>query len=314
MEADELRELLLTEAPREQIGVFTYSLWKINDPAPSEAPLFSRRFLVGLTVICVGFIGAGVWVTDRTSRGDYLPAKVFVLLTIALLYIGPILALIVNRRKTRRTEMDPESPPTGLPSWAIAARVALPQRGGSIGWLWFDGDLLRFKGVGFDFSILRVDIKSRRPFLKVVREATALTLKRPTGISSHPLFITPGTITGDAFYPDRKRWNELLSDISAWEASSPSDNPSLFPPIRACPSTAAPIDWKTCLAAPFFMGLLLGLASLFLPLDQSIDQNRHLRFASGGALFGAMWPFLLWLSRIESWSVRREVENAIRRS
>ncbi len=313
VERAELLRCWGTPAPTERVGGFEYSLWKNPAPLPARVPRFSRTFVVALLAGCAALLAAGAWVAERTRQGDFLTAKGFALALVVLMYVAPLTAVVLSQRRRRAPEGEAESPPVGVPRHAVAACAGSLPRGRNVGWIWFEGDAMCFRGAGFDFRLRREDLVGRGSPLKSLGGKEGVALRRPKGISSHRLRVILGVIVNDAFYDDPKRWSNLGSEVSAWESGSFTKEPSLFPPVRPVPTVPPALGWRDWAAPALFMGLLLGGAGALLPPSPERAGNPPVVLGLVGALFGLMWPFLIFSASWTAKATNGEVDRAIRK-
>gem|GEM_PF-4728961 len=304
----------LGPAPMERLGEFTYSLWKIDKPLAPRPPRFSRLFVVGTVVGCVALVGGARVAADRIRAGDMLTAQIAPFALLALFCGIPLGAIVVrSRQRERLLEGTPTPPPPGVPAKAIPAIAGSNDRGRCVGWLWFEGDRLLFQGAGFDFRLRREDFETKGSVPHRLAGKEGAALRRPEGIASHRLRLKPGRLIEGTFTVDPKRWEELRDDRVVWESGAYSAGASLFPPLRPAPAVRTKVGWTHGVVPPLAMGALLGGAALFLPIEPRDGSPKNpLGLAFAGALFGLMWPLLLWNVQAGQRAKEREVEALAR--
>ncbi|RYG71094.1 hypothetical protein EON80_05815 [bacterium] len=305
---------LLTQPPVEAIGEQSFSLWKVESPLRSPPPTFTRGFVPFALVGSFVLIGLGAWIANRIRSGDFLAGQIFAVAVMGLMFLGPVVAIALSKRAHKK-KGPPEAPPIGVPAKAIVTLASVSTRGRSVGWLWLDGDVMHFRGYGFDFRLRREDFTMKGPIIRAWRGQEGARLRRPDGISHYILMLFPGELCGDTFARDPKLWKELIPDLQAWESGTHSTAPSLFPPIRPVPSLRHELTWRRLVAPPVFMAVLLGFAGLALPVDTSgRTVPPAVFFAAIGIGFGLLWDLIVWMTYGTSRATDREVDKAILRA
>ena len=295
------------------IGGVRYSLWKTDEPLAARAPRFSRAFFLTTILGTAGLLAVASWVAGRIRQGDFLLGNVFVVTLCITLYGVPVF-LVWQQRRRRPLVGVPEMPPRELPPDAVATFAVLRGRGRCLGWLWIDRDHLRFRGAGFDFDLKREDLATKGALGRKLR--AVVLLRRPKGISDHRLYLHPGSIVDGAFVSDPSRWSGLEARIVEWERRAPSHEPSLLPPLRPVPTRRATVGVGQILFPMLFMGLIVGMAGVFISnnVPPPSGGRSPWTLAAAGALYGLMWPFLLWTSDSTARGYEREAEKAKRRA
>ncbi len=309
----EVREQWLAPARTERVEAFTYSLWKGSRPRPAKIPRFSRTFSLGVPVLLLAFTYAGRYVVEQMLAGNILPVRVFAVLLGAFLY-GSLAATGIGlmRRQHRKRPLEIDSPPQGVPLFAVAARASVGRRGATIGWLWFEADALCFQGIDFDFRIKRSDDKTNRTAKRMLDPVNGMLLRGPKGISPHRLFLAPGFIADGQFFRRREGWKGLDSEISAWERGTASDVPSLLPPVRPVPRDRFRLTWQSWISPPLYMGFLFLIVGWTFPTIEGMHRS-PLGFAFAGVFLGLMWLSLLWSENSAGNSLDRELEKVLGR-
>lgn len=300
-------------ASEEAIGGARFSLWKVEAPLPGAPPRFSPAFFALVVLGCLGLLVLGSWVAGRIRQGDFLTGQIFAVGLFVALY-GGMFAVALVRRRQKPVPLAPDTPPNGIPLRAVACLAGIRRRGRSVGWLWFEGDHMRFRGAGFDFDLRRGDFRTEGPLLKVFRRNGLAGLLAPEGVSEYLLFLTPGQVAGSQFVRDRSRWSELEPDFEVWESGTSTDEPPLFPPIRPVPTLPARLGWPSFVVPPLFMGGILGFAALVLPIEPTNGEPPPSpgSLALAGSLFGLLWPLLLWSSDRTAQAYTREADRSVR--
>lgn len=233
----------------EAIGDYRFSKWK-TEPKPEELPRFSIGFFQIVIVLVAVVLVTGKLAVDEVRAGNFLIGQIWLCAFMAI-YIVPLLVVPFLRNR-RREKVTPLEAPAHLPSHAIHVRVLLRgqngTRGSSLGWLWVDGEWLRFSGEGFDFKLRPSDFKMRGNLAKAILRGWVYIVT-PKKISASAPYITPCRRVDDKLLATPEAWHRLAPALEQWVQAPQSLEPSLYPPLRR---NIAPFDMK-----PFWRAALI---------------------------------------------------------
>ena len=305
----EIERLWASHAPFETIGGVRYSLWKTEKPLGEGGAQFSRGFFVALLVGSLALLGVGRLVADQIRRGDFLAGQIFGISLLVAMYGGMAFVVWKSRRRVPAVGV-PDRPPEGVPSGAIAIYAWVARRGRNTGWLWFERDLMCFRGAGFDFRLRRADFRAKgSPFKSL---SIGAPLRCPKGISEYALYLRPGILSDGVFTPDPTVWKGLEESFADWEARAASREPSLFPPVRPVETRPMRIGLWQIVAPILLMGGIIGsIPLIFGPMTAKDGSPRSaLSLIVVGCLFGLMWPLMLWMENRTQRQIIRQAEKA----
>lgn len=314
LQQTETRDRWLVPAKTESIGEKRYSLWKSEEPRPLNLPRFSLVSLVSIPLTVVALLALAQWAVAGGVDRIQMAAGVVG----ALLIVGYIVAMALLSREARKQrgrgkveapEIS-EAPPTPLPKHAIPARASVGRRGSTYGWLWFDEDVLNFRGIDFDFSIRAADLRSSHLAKRLLRRAEGMRLQSPRKTLYHPLYITPGYFQDGKFRAAFQRWQEIESDMDTWAMATPGQAPSLLPPLRPVRQTRWKPTVKALVGPPLYMAFLLTLITIGLPNPTGLHRSPW-TLPIGGLLFGAFFVLMMAWDASEDRTMDRQVDRLI---
>jgi hypothetical protein len=297
-----------TSPPFESIGPHRFSL--LNDPDPSDTQSVSRYFPVIVIAVVIGTLLTAKWVVLRTEQGDLLASRVFVGLVFAsqllLLFIGPLM----KRSQNKSTPGDDQRP-VGVPSDAVPAVVRMNRYDKALvrtsGWIWFDGDILSFRGVRFNLELRPSDFspKAKLDNLALVKPAAVLM---PKGVSPRSIVILPFEIERGLRKPSKQRLAELEVKLGTWRAAPRTARHSLLPPLRY--GTFQPLTNKiwlgTCLASTLFAAMGFLVLAMF---SQYFPQSNPWPFVLSLAAFAWMYPMMIVAANLEIKSIEKVIDR-----
>jgi hypothetical protein len=247
---------------------------------------------MGRTVAVVVTVTAAILALSRTAlaqanQGDFRLMNAVVIALLGCLFVGPILSMI---ERARQPKSEDRLPPCPFPR-AVPAIVLLGNgRGTSVGWLYAETGLLRFRGERFDFALRASDFEPRKQLLRDLRTRVPLRLRTPKGLTPATVTITPVALRQGHWQVDREAWKRLEVDLEWW-AQATGQGGTLYPPLRSgLPETSL----ASILAKAVPTCVLVGLTVGFLPwIVNSAFPNGNL--LSAGILAGLL-AFGMWMT------------------
>ena len=297
-----------TSPPFESIGPHRFSL--LRDPDPSDTQSVSRYFPLIVIAVVIGTLLTAKWVVLRTEQGDFLASRVFVGFVIAsqllVLFIGPWM-----RRSQNKSTNGNVQRPVGVPSDAAPAVVRVNWHDKALvrtsGWIWFDGDILSFRGVRFNLDLRSSDFspKAKLDNLALVKPSAVLM---PKGVSPRSIVILPFEIERGLRKPSKKGLAELEVKLGTWRAAPLTARPSLLPPLRY--GKIQPLTNKiwlgTCLASTLFAAMGFLVLAMF---SQYFPQSNPWPFVLPLAAFAWMYPMMIVAANLEIKSAEKVIDR-----
>jgi|GEM_PF-6173487 len=270
-------------------------------------PRFSGSFFPVLLVILAVIAAGARWIIGQIQHGNYIAGPVAFVVFLGLVYLVPMVALLVSRRQN---QIEPEAAPQGLPIHAVFVRASLSSRGSGFGWLWFDGEWMRFESDRFEFRLRRSDFRPKDLF-RAFRAATAQVVT-PKGISQNSLTLIPCARRDDQWMAIPGAWKRLEGPFRQWESAAASRTPSLYPPLRAS-RAPVPVRFLVRFGLIFAGSLWAAVLMLALILPEYFLTWRLPAVLGGCLLLAPLFSLSFLGHAAEARAINRQIDRAIER-
>lgn len=206
--------------------------------AASREPVrfgFSWRFpVVAMASVGLLLLGAKL-VVLQIEQGNFLAGRIFMWSIQGLLLLAVLAALVSSRRRAKPVEIKKVIPPAEFPDNSKMAFARILEADKTVlraqGWLWIDGDLMRFRSEPFAFDLRVRDFGKGFDVQKLV-SGKACRILTPKGVQVQKLEVSfLGESEGKPVF-DPRGWEGMRSEFESWKLAAVSSTPSLFPPIR----------------------------------------------------------------------------------
>ena len=272
---------------------------------------FSWQFPVVATA-SVGLLLLGAkLVVGQIEQGNFLAGKIFFWSLMGLLLLAVLSALVSSRRRAKPVEIKQVRPPAMFPGNSKMAFARILEADKTVlraqGWLWIEGDMMRFRSEHFAFDLRVRDFGKGFDAEKLV-SGKACRILTPKRVAVQKLEISfLGEAEGKPVI-DPRVWEGMRSEFEAWKLAAISSTPSLFPPIRRGESyrVGRRVLVGTGIAFAAFFGLGLLIQILF---SGYLLQDNPLVFALALAGYPAIFLIAAYGQRFIYKSLNKTIDQ-----